>query len=205
MDMISSRTVGRIVITSVAYFVLVFIAMHFLEPEFSPIRAPGSAYVLGAYGSLMTTGYFAQCVAWLGVGYGLLATVRGTRLTRIACVVALIVCAGILLAASFPMDYPPPLRTTSGRLHALGGGLAFPGMILASSLFTLSIRQDGEWKRVAGVVSGLSVGIVAAFVVTISSMLVLGFGGYAQRVLMAVLSAWMIVIGLHLTRLPRSA
>ena len=205
MDMISSRTVGRIVITSVTYLVLVFIAMHFLEPEFDPIRAPGSAYVLGAYGSLMTTSYFAWCVAWLAVGYGLLATVRGTCLTRIACVVALIACAGILLAASFPMDYPPPLRTTSGRLHALGGGLAFPGMILASSLFSLSIRQDGEWKRVAGLVSGLSVGIVAAFVLTISSMLVLGFGGYAQRVLMACLSTWMIVIGLHLTRRPRSA
>jgi hypothetical protein len=54
-------------------------------------------------------------------------------------------------------------------------------------------------------VSGLSVGIVAAFVLTISSMLVLGFGGYAQRVLLVFLSSWMIVIGRHLTRLPRSA
>ena len=205
MDMISSRTVGRIVIISVTYFVLVFIAMHVLEPEFDPIRAPGSAYVLGAYGSLMTTTYVAQCVAWLGVGYGLLATVRGTRLTRIACVLALVACAGMLLAASFPMDYPPPVRTTSGRLHALGGGLAFPGMILSSSLVSLSIRQDDDWKRVAGVVSGLSVGIVAAFVLTIASVFVLGFGGYAQRVLMVFLSTWMIVIGLHLTRLPRSA
>jgi hypothetical protein len=140
--MISSRTVGQIVITSVMYHVLVFIAMHFLEPEFNPIRAPGSAYVLGAYGSLFTTTYLAQCVGSLGVSYGLLATVRGTRLTRIAFVFALIACAGTLLAGSFPMDYPPPMRTTSGRLHVLGGGLAFPAVILSSIFFSLSIRHD---------------------------------------------------------------
>jgi hypothetical protein len=34
---------------------------------------------------------------------------------------------------------------------------------------------------------------------------VLGFGGYAQRVAMALLSSWQIVIALHLTRLPRSS
>src|SRR5688572_26460218 len=166
MDMISSRTVGRIVITSVTYSVLVFIAMHFLEPEFDPIRAPGSAYVLGAYGSFFTTTYFVQCVALFAVSYGLLAAVRRTVLTRIGFVVALIACAGVLLAGSFPMDYPPPMRTTSGRLHALGAALAFPGTILSSILFSLSIRHDPEWKRVAVVASGLCVGIAAAFVLT---------------------------------------
>ena len=31
------------------------------------------------------------------------------------------------------------------------------------------------------------------------------FGGYAQRVVVAFLSSWQLVIALHLTRLPRSA
>ena len=103
------------------------------------------------------------------------------------------------------MDYPPPMRTTSGRLHALGAALAFPGTILSSILFSLSIRHDPEWKSVAGVASGLCVGIAAAFVLTSASIFVFGFGGYAQRVVVAFLSRWQLVIALHLTRLPRSA
>jgi type IV secretory pathway TrbD component len=46
----------------------------------------------------------------------------------------------------------------------------------------------------------LSAGIIAAFVLMVFSILVLGFGGYAQRLLMALLFGWMIVVALHLTR-----
>ncbi len=201
--MVSTRTLGRIVIAGVIYFTLVFIAMHFLQPELSPIKAPGSAYVLGAYGSLMTTTYFMMCAAWLGASYGLVMTLPRSRLTRTAFAIALIACAGILIAASFPMDYPPPMRTTSGRLHALGGALTFPSIALASNLFSLSMRRDGYWKRISAVASALSVGIVVAFVLGLSSILILGFGGYAQRILIALLFGWISTVGLHLTRFPR--
>jgi hypothetical protein len=34
------------------------------------------------------------------------------------------------------------------------------------------------------------------------SIVLLGFGGYAQRLLLAVQFAWVIVVALHLSRLP---
>jgi hypothetical protein len=201
--MVSTRTLGRIAIAGVGYCVFVAFAMHFLQPEINPLRVPMSAYVLGAYGSLITIHYFVMCASWLAVSYGLMTTLSVTRLTKIAFAIALIACVGTLLAGIFPMDYPPPLRTTSGRLHLLGGILTFPAKVVASSLFSLRIRRDCSWKRVSAVVSTLSAGIIAACVLLICSILVLGYGGYAQRLLMALLYSWMIVVGLQLTRIPR--
>lgn len=200
MSMVSSRNLGLIVIASVGYSLLVLFAMHLLRPELSPLRVPMSAYVLGAYGPLMTITYFVLCAGWLAVSYGLVTTLPLTRLTKLAFAVSLIASAGFLIAGIFPMDYPPPLRTSSGRLHALGGILTFPAMALASSLFSLSMRRDVTWRAVSVAASALSAGIIAAFVLMVFSILVLGFGGYAQRLLMALLFSWMIVVGLHLTR-----
>jgi hypothetical protein len=48
----------------------------------------------------------------------------------------------------------------------------------------------------------LSAGSVGMLAVMLLSRLVLGFGGYAQRLLLALLFAWMIVVALHLIRSP---
>jgi hypothetical protein len=203
MGMVSSRTLGLSVIASVGYSILILFAMHLLQPELSPLRVPMSAYVLGAYGTLITISYFTNCAGWLAVSYGLVTTLPRTRLTKVAFGVSLIASAGFLVAGIFPMDYPPPIRTSSGRLHALGGILTFPAMALASGLFSLSIRREITWRTVSIVALALSVGIIAAFVLMVFSIRVLGFGGYAQRLLMALLFGWMLLVGLHLARTPR--
>ena len=204
MNMVGSRALGLMVIGAVLYWTSVALAMHILEPEFNPIRVPMSAYVLGAYGAWMTTTYFAWSAALLGVGFGLVRTLPRTRLTRAAFSVFLIAGAGVILAGLFPMDFPPPPRTLSGRLHATGGLFAFPTMALGAFLFSLSFRRDGYWRKVSVPALGLSAGIIAVLVLAIFSLLVLGFAGYAQRLFFALLIAWMIVVGLHLTRAPRA-
>ena len=74
--MVSSRTLGLLVIASEGYRILVVIAMHFLQPDISPLRVPMSAYVFGAYGTLMTISYFV--VRGL-VSTGLLRATGGGR------------------------------------------------------------------------------------------------------------------------------
>ena len=161
-----------------------------------------SAYVLGAYGPLMTTTYFVLCAGLLGVGYGLVKALPRTRLIKLAFVVALIAGAGIFIAGIFPIEWPPPPRTTSGRLHALGGMLAFSGMAFAPFLFSLNFRNDAHWKTVSSVALALSASIIAAFILFLFAVRG-GFGGFAQRLFLALLFSWMIVVGLHLTRTPR--
>jgi hypothetical protein len=205
MNIVGCRALGLIVIGAVLYWLSVVVAMHLLEPEFNPVRDPMSAYVLGAYGPWMTTTYMALSAALLGLGYGLAKTLPRTRLTNTACLLFLVAAAATFVAGLFQMDFPPPPRTLSGRLHALGGLLAFPTMTLGTFLFSLSFRRDGYWRTVSVPSLTLSAGIIGALLLGIVSLLTLGFGGYAQRLLIALLFAWMIVVSLRLTHFPRAA
>jgi hypothetical membrane protein len=117
--------------------------MHVLEPEFSPVRTPMSAYPLGAYGGWMTTTYVMLSAALLCVGYGLATTLAPTRLKRSALSILLIAAVAALLAGIFPMDFPGPPHTSSSRLHALSGALTFPTWVLGVFLFSLSARAIG--------------------------------------------------------------
>jgi hypothetical membrane protein len=147
----------------------------------------------------MTTTYLALCTALLGASYGLVKDLPRSRPAKVAFVITLIADTGILIAGIFPMDFPPPPRTSSGRLHMLGGLLTFPQMTLASFLFSLSMRRDGYWRRSSAVALPLSAGAVAAFALMVVSLRVFGFAGFAQRIVMALLLGWMAVVGLHLT------
>ncbi len=200
MSLPSNRATGLIVVVAATYWWAVFLAMHVLEPEFNPIRTPGSAYVLGAYGEWMTTTYFALSAALLSAGLGLARRLPATALRRAALSAFLIAGAGAVLAGLFPMDFPGPPRTSSGRLHALGGLLTFPPWAVGTFLVSLSVRRYRQWGRGSGSLLALSAGSIGMLVVMFLSLLVVGFAGYAQRLLGTLLFAWMIVWALHLIR-----
>jgi hypothetical protein len=196
------RWAAMVVLVAALYWGAVFLAMHVLQPEFSPIKAPGSAYVLGAYGAWMTTTYFALCTALVATALGLRESVPATGMSRTAIAAFLIAAGGTVLAGLNPMDFPGPPHSTSGRLHAVGGALTFPPWVVGAFLFSLEMRRDDRWRRYSATLLMLSAGSIALAVVLIGSMLVLGFAGYAQRLVLALLFAWMIVVALHLLRSP---
>ena len=202
---ISGRTLGRLAIASVVYYVLAVLAMHLVQPELDPLAVPMSVYVLGAYGSVMTTTFFVLCAGILGVGFGLIQTLPRTGAIKVAFWVTLIASAGFLIAGIFPTDWPPPMRSTSSQLHVLGGLLAFPSMIIATCLFSLKFRRDGYWRRVSGIALTLSACVFAAYIMGIFFVAAqFGFIGLVQRLFLALLFAWMILVGLHLNRAPRA-
>jgi len=137
-----SRTTSAIILAASAWWWAVFLAMHILEPEFDPLRAPGSAYVLGAYGGWARTSYLALSAVLISAGLGLAANLPATVLTRVALWAFFTAGAGAVLAGLFSMDFPGPPRTVSGWLHAAGGLLAFLPWPVGTFLFSLSIRRD---------------------------------------------------------------
>jgi hypothetical protein len=169
----------------------VFLAMHVLKPELSPIRAPGSAYVLGAYGAWMTSTYFALSAALLSAAIGLVRNHSAKAMARAACTSFVVASACVALAGVFPMDYPGPPRTFSGLLHAVGGFVGFPSWILGSALFSISLRRDRRWERLSKTLLRLSVASLLAFGAMVLSINTLGFGGYIQRVMVVPRSIWM--------------
>jgi hypothetical protein len=201
-------------IASAVYYVLAVLAMHVLQPELEPLNVPMSAYVLGAYGSVMTTTFFVLCAGLLALGVGLIQALRRTRLTNVAVALTVIASAGFLIAGIFPTDWPPPMRSRSSQLHGLGGAIAFPAVTVATVLFSLKFRSDGYWRRVSVTALALSTGLLVAFALfqgLIAAAISEGvedrapdFLGLAQRIFFALLFGWMILVGRHLARAPRA-
>jgi Protein of unknown function (DUF998) len=202
MRLVINRAFGLIVIGCVLYWVALVLTMHVMEPEFDPIRAPISAYVVEAYGAWMSTTYPVWSLALLGAGLALVRMLPRTRLSNTAFFFFIIAAAGCIVAGLFPMDFPPPLRTLSGHVHAIGGGLAIPSTALGAFLFSLSFRRETYWRKVFAPAIALSSGIIAILVLGISSLFILGFAGYAQRLLFVLLIGWMILVSAHLIRFP---
>jgi hypothetical protein len=91
--------------------------------------------------------------------------------------------------------------------------LAFPAMTIAPCLFSLKFRSDEYWRKVSGMaltlsaLSALSACIIAAYILGafFFAAALFGFLGLAQRLFLALLFAWTILVGLHLLapRAPR--
>ncbi len=195
------RVRGLIVVGAALYWVSVVLAMHVVEPEYSPLRAPMSAYVRGAYGTWMTSTYFVLSAALVCLGLSLRRTLPRSRAARIAFVLFCVAATGAVLAGFFPMDFPGPPSTSSGRLHALGGALTFPAWVLGTLLFSLSFRGDPDWSQLSGSLLAIAGAIVGALLLGIASLLMVGFAGYAQRLLVALLFIWMVLVVRQLLRL----
>ncbi len=189
------------VLAGVLYATAVMLAMHWLEPEFSPLRLPISAYVLGAHGIWITSTYFVLSVSVLMLAYCMTLSLVRTSVRIAALSLYLIAASGFLLAGSFPMDLPGSVPTLSGRLHAVGGAATFPPWVLGTALFTLSLRKNPLWKNISAPLTYLAASIGVVLGMLVLSMAVFGFAGYVQRVLVALLYAWMVIAAIHIRRL----
>jgi len=195
---------GRTAAACFLYVLSTFLGIHFLNTELDPIRTPMSAYALGPHGVWVNLCPFAMSVAALSLSAGLGFALPPTRGKTAAQLLFLLAAAGAAAAGIFPMDFPGPARTVSGRLHAAAGALTFPSLVAGVLFFTHAFRSEPYWRRIAGMTSILSGALVTVLVVAVISLATLGFAGYAQRVLFALLGTWVILVGIHLARLPRS-
>jgi hypothetical protein len=191
------------VIGAVLYWLGVVVMMHLLEREFSPIKVPMSAYVLGAYGGWMTTSFFALAAALFAAGYALAMTLPRTGLTWTAFLLFIIAATGVLVAGLFPMNSPESPGALSGRWHALGGLFAFPTMALGPFLFSLTFRRDPRWRRISVPSLTLSGGIIALYFLARVLRFAPGPPGYMQRFFFALLIPWMLLVGFQLIRVGR--
>lgn len=206
MSTVSRQALGLVVIVGATYWLSVIVAMHFLEPEFSPLRVAMSAYVLGVYGRWVTTTFFALGAALLCLRHGLAKTLPDTRVARIGSSLLLVAAAGVILAGFFPTDpipagsiRPPRNPTTSGALHNLGGVFTFPTLALGPLLLSLRFRDAVRWRSVSVPAVVLSASVTVSFALAVAGI-ALGFAGLAQRLFFAVLLPWMTLVGFGLIR-----
>jgi hypothetical membrane protein len=170
-----------IVFVCAAYYLIVGIALHFLEPEYDPRFYPMSHYVWGAYGWLMTTTFFVLGLAVITVALGLRSVDLSSWSARIGfgllVVGALFVClAGVFKA--FP-------------LHDVASGIGLPSVAMAVLLLSWSLRKTAEWQPIGTATTLIAVVMLIAL---LSIIVDIGMPGLQQRAFLFLLLLWLSIV-----------
>jgi hypothetical membrane protein len=171
----------RIVFLCAAYFVIVLIVLHILQPEFDPRFRFMSEYALGDYGWLMTTTFFALGLAPLAAAIGLRAVNQPSRSTSIGLGLLVVAAMFIWLAGVFRDSIP----------HLLAGVVAFPSMVMAVLLLSWTFRRAAGWQTIYLVTLLIALVMLAMLFLMVGD---LGMPGLQQRVFIFLFLVWLSIV-----------
>jgi hypothetical membrane protein len=176
-----ARMSERIVFLCAAYFVIVLIVLHILQPEFDPRFRFMSEYALGDYGWLMTTTFFALGLAPLAAAIGLRAVNQPSRSTSIGLGLLVVAAMFIWLAGVFRDSIP----------HLLAGVVAFPSMVMAVLLLSWTFRRAAGWQTIYLVTLLIALVMLAMLFLMVGD---LGMPGLQQRVFIFLFLVWLSIV-----------
>ena len=176
-----ARISERGVFLCAAYFVIVLIVLHILEPEFDPRFRFMSEYALGDYGWLMTTTFFSLGLAPLVAAIGLQNVYQSSRSTRIGLGLLAVAAMFIWLAGIFRDSIP----------HLLAGVVAFPSMVMAVLVLSWTFRQAAGWQTIYRVALCIGLAMLAMLFLMVAD---LGMPGLQQRVFIFLFLLWLSIV-----------
>jgi hypothetical protein len=185
-------------------FIVLLLALHFLEPEFAPSWHFISEYQLGKFGWMMCAAFFAlgfSCVA-LCIALWQQATILG----KIGLAMLLIAAAGMFIAAvniTDPLNTPETQWTSHGKLHQQGATM--DGIPVAAVLIIIGlIRKGPYWKANKSALIWATVLVwlgMAVFIIAMAKHFPAdrNFGpdvplGWPNRIMIITQAVWLIVI-----------
>jgi hypothetical membrane protein len=177
----NATTLRKIVILCAAYYMLVGIALHFLEPEYDPRFQFMSDYAWGTYGWLMTTTFFVLGLAVLMVAIGIRDVHQSSRSARVGFGLLVIGAMFVCLAGIF-RGFP---------LHDIASAVAIPSLVLAAVILSSSFRTAAGWQAIYPAAFLISIGMFSAVV---SMFADIGMPGLQQRAFLFLLLLWLCLV-----------
>ena len=171
----------RIVFACVAWYLIVGLLLHVLEPEFDPRYRFMSEYVWGPYGWLMTTTFFVLGLAAFTVAAGLRGVHHSSWSARLGFGLLTVGAVFVCLAGVYK-DF---------LLHLAASAVAIPSAILATLLLSWSFRNAGEWHAIHGATLVIALGMLALFA---SINLHFVMPGLLQRAFLFLFLLWLSIV-----------
>lgn len=195
---------GRVIQAAVLYYVLAALLLHVLQPDISPLAMPMSVYVLGSGGLLMTLTFFALAAALFAAGHALRLQLPKSWKRHIGFFFMVLAAVATMVAGIFPDDgRPPPLLpvTRAGWIHMFASMAAFPSFQLGPLFLTLALRRQEEWRSDVPALAGVVVLLTLSVVVFAAVAAPRDLAGLAQRVVLVLLFAWLLLVARRLVEL----
>jgi hypothetical protein len=202
----SSNRAARLSLVAASVCVVLFAAVHIIQPEVDPSWQPISEYALGRFGFVMTTVFLAWGLAAISLAVALRSHVK-TLGGRIGLGFLVIGGLGPILAAIFPMDpltTPVSEMSATSMVHSLGATLG-DGLPIGAALITWSlVRNNPAWRSARRpLVLATVVVWLASLSVTVSMLVFLPQAGgqlgpdvpvgWQNRAMVVAYAAWLAV------------
>jgi hypothetical protein len=193
-DVRLNTVASYVTVFCVFYYASAIAVLHVLRTDYDPGYRYLSEYVVGPYGALMTSTFFALSIGSLALAIGLWRSVS----SRLRCLPGLLLwmtwaCA-VFLAGIYPTDLQESPQTRIGQIHNLMGMIAFPSAALALPLLSFPMRWDRSWRSVWRAAVALSL-VAAGCFLTVPWLEGIRLAGLSQRMFLATTLAWMFILG----------
>jgi hypothetical membrane protein len=170
-----------VVFVCAAYYVIILIALHFLEPEFDPRFRFMSEYALAAHGWLMTTTFFVLGLATFVVAAALRDVNQSSWAVRIGFGLLVVAALFVCLAGIFK----------DSIAHLLASVVVFPSLVMAVLLLSWSFRQAAGWRTIYRATLFIALGMLAAFLSMVADI---GMPGLQQRAFLLLFLLWLAIV-----------
>jgi hypothetical protein len=138
---------ARLSFAGAAMFVVLLAALHLIKPELDPSLHFVSEYAIGDYGWMMGLAFLSFALSYAALFMALRSQVR-TRAGRVGLALLLVSAVGLIMGSMFatdPISASDEARTTSGKLHSVGGtiGIVMP---FAAALVSWGLTRNRAWS-----------------------------------------------------------
>lgn len=196
-DRVQAR-LGWVTFVGIVGFMALIVSLHVLRPDLDPIQRPTSEYSVGRYGWVMTVAFLTLSLATATMLLGLRRDVAPDARSRSGMVLLAIWAVGVLVAAVFPADLDGAPQTIAGTIHNINGPITFLSLVIGANLFSRRLKNDTRWSSISKLLSVLAALMAVEFVVNGAAAAREIAGGLAQRILLATLVIWYLLIAWRL-------
>jgi hypothetical membrane protein len=211
------RWLACITIVGVATFAFLVLALHVLEPGFSPVHNAVSEYANGKFGALLAAAFILRGVASLALAAGLalvLAPIRWSWSGLLAFVlgptrwylpgVLALAAYGLasILAAIFPADPAGATPTLTGTAHLRMGTIAFVCIVAAALALAVAFTRDARWRAFGAVARALAALLLVELVVVVAVFITphANVFGVVERIFAATVVVWLLAVARQVYR-----
>ena len=198
----TSDTAARIALASFTAFALCAIAVHFLRPDLDGYATPLSFYLVGAYGAWLKAAYVALATGTAALALGLYRALEPAARSAAPLALFALAAAGIVATAFADTDLPRGDATFEGYVHGNAARTAFLGITGAMLLQSWRFRIDARWR--ARFVPAFGVASLAFVLLWVHTLWRGSPRGLGQKVVVALVVAWLVLAAAWLVRSARN-
>lgn len=184
--------IAAVAVIALLAYVLIEVALRFLEPQYSLLRNAESDYGNGRFAWLMDVDFVIRGLLSLATVAAIAASARSTGALRLGLGLLLVWAAASVLLAFFPDDLPGTVVTGAGRIHLALALIAFVAMSIGAAVVAYTLGRQPAWRPVAPLLLGLAVAGLAALPLVGRPPLPRDLGLF-ERAFLAIELGWLLV------------